>query len=363
MDEFVNLMVNKFGNASTPAGIKGYALDNEPSLWQHTHPYMHQTKPGAAEVLTKGIELAKAVKKVDPYAEIFGPAAYSFDELHSMHAADDWNAIKGSYSWYMDYYLDKFRVASAQENTRLLDAIDYHWYPEISAGGHRITDSASYGNLEANLVRMQATRSLWDPTYTEDSWIGQWYSSFLPILPRTQQSIDKYNPGTKIAITEYNYGGEDNVYGGIAQADILGIFGKYGVHLATFWKMVNHLEEAPYISSAVKLFTNYDGNNARYGDTKVKAETSNIENSSIYGSVNKESDDELHLIVMNKNNDFDMNAVINIAGGNQYTSARVFAFDGSSIDITERQGVNGITGNTFTYTVPKLTVAHIVLSK
>lgn len=363
MDEFVNLMVSQFGNASTPTGIKGYSIDNEPSLWQHTHPFMHPTKPGAAEVLTKGIELAKAVKKVDPYAELFGPAAYSFDELYSMHAADDWNSIKGSYSWYMDYYLDKFRVASAHENTRLLDAVDFHWYPEVTAGGHRITDSASYDNLEANLVRMQATRSLWDPTYTEDSWIGQWYSAFLPILPRTQQSIDQYNPGTKIAITEYNYGGEDNVYGGIAQADVLGIFGKYGVHFATFWKMVNHLEDAPYISAAVKLFTNYDGNNSGFGDTKVKAETSNIENSSIYASVNKDNEDELHLIVINKNNDYDMNAMLNISGGSEFTSARVFAFDEGSSDITERPGISEITGDTLTYTVPKLTAVHIILSK
>ncbi|UJF33416.1 glycoside hydrolase family 44 protein [Paenibacillus hexagrammi] len=363
MDEFVNLLVHKYGNASTPTGIKGYSLDNEPSLWQSTHPLMHPSKPGAVEVLTKGIDTAKAVKHVDPYAEIYGPAAYSFDELYSMHAADDWNAIKGNYKWYVDYYLDKFRVASEQENTRLLDSLDFHWYPEISAGGYRITDEGSYTNLEANKARMQAPRSLWDPTYTENSWIGQWYSSFLPVLPRVQQSIDQYNPGTKMAITEYNYGGENNVYGGIAQADVLGIFGKYGVHLATFWKMVNSLKDALYISSAVKMFTDYDGNGGKFGDTKVKAETNNIENSSIYGSIVASSDDELHLIVMNKNNDFDMNAVLNIAGSGTYTSARVYAFDSESSEITEREGVTNITNNTFTYTVPKLTVAHIILSK
>ncbi|MDQ1912819.1 glycoside hydrolase family 44 protein [Paenibacillus sp. GD4] len=362
MDEFVNLLVNKHGNASTPTGIKGYAIDNEPSLWKSTHPHMHPAKPGSAEVLNKGIELAKAVKHVDPYAEMFGPVAYSFDEMYSMHAADDWESVKGNYRWYADYYLDKFRIASEQENKRLLDVFDFHWYPEISAGGYRITDSGSNDKLEANLARMQAPRSLWDPSYTEDSWIGQWYSSFLPVIPRLQQSIDEYNPGTKIAITEYNYGGENNVYGGIAHADVLGIFGKYGVYLANFWKMVNNLEDAPYVTAAFKIFNNYDGGGARFGDTKVKAETSNIENSSIYGSVFKDSDNKLHLIVMNKNNDHAMNAVLNIAGSTQYKSARVWAFDGTSPQITEREGISRITGNSFTYEVPKLTVAHIVLS-
>jgi hypothetical protein len=361
MDEFVNLLVNKHGSAAAATGIKGYSLDNEPSLWSHTHPYMHPVKPSAAEVLNKGIDAAKAVKNVDPNAEIYGPVAYSFDEMHSMHAAEDWAGLKGNYSWYADYYLDKFRIASEQQGKRLLDAFDFHWYPEISAGGYRITDSGSNSVLEANLARMQAPRSLWDPSYTENSWIGQWYSSYLPVLPRLQQSIDTYNPGTKMAITEYNYGGENNVYGGIAHADVLGIFGKQGVYLANFWKMVNNLKDAPYVTAAFKLFRNYDGNKSTFGDTKVKAETSNIENSSIYSSVYKDSDNNLHIIVMNKNNDHAMNANLSIAGTAQYQSARVWAFDGSSPEITEREGVSQIVNNSFTYTVPKLTAAHFVL--
>lgn len=362
VDEFVHNMVHRFGNASTPTGIKGYALDNEPALWNSTHPLMHPQQPGAAEVLNKGIAAAKAIKSVDPHAETYGPVSYSFDEMYNMHGAPDWDQVKGSYGWYVDYYLDKFRVASEQSGQRLLDAYDIHWYPEISAGGYRITDSASNSSLDANKVRMQAPRSLWDPSYTEDSWIGTWYSAFLPVLPRLQQSIDTYNPGTKIAVTEYNYGGEDNVYGGIAQADVLGIFGKFGVHLATFWKMFNTVKEAKYITAAFNLFNNYDGSKSGFGDTKVKAETSDIENSSIYGSVFEGDDGKLHLIVLNKNNDHEMNATFQLAGGKIYKSAKVYAFDGTTSAVTEREGVAGINGSTFTYTLPKLTAAHIVLS-
>ncbi len=368
-DEFVNAMVNRFGNASTPTGIKGYAIDNEPALWPETHPLMHPEATKASEVLTKGIDLAKAVKNVDPYAEIYGPVAFSYDEMSSMHGDSTWPAIQegGHYSWFIDYYLDKFRVASAQSDKRLLDVLDFHWYPEIKkevTKDHwvKITDEASNDVPALNLARMEAPRSLWDPTYIEDTWIGKDHSDMLPILPRARQSIDQYNPGTRIAITEYNYGGERNIYGGVAEADVLGIFGKLGVHLATFWKLYNGHDEAPYITAAVKLYTNYDGQNAEFGNTKVKSETSNIENSSIYSSVFQDSDDELHLIVINKNNDYDMNAVLNVAGSTQYHSARVFAFDSTSSEITEREGVTGMTGNTLTYTLPKLTVAHIILS-
>lgn len=362
LDEFVHNMVNRFGSAVSPTGIKGYSLDNEPSLWSTTHPLIHPQKSGAAEVLTKGIAAAKAVKSVDPHAETYGPASFGFDEMYNMYGAPDWNDVKGNYSWYMDYYLDKFRVASLQENKRLLDALDIHWYPEITAGGYRITDDKSNDSPDANRARLQAPRSLWDPSYTEDSWIGTWYSSYLPLLPRLQQSIDTYNPGTKIAITEYNYGGENNVYGGIAQADVLGIFGKYGVHLATFWKMVNSLKEAPYISSAVKLFTNYDGQNSTFGDTKVKAETSDIENSSVYGSVFENKGDELHLVVLNKNNDYEMNAAFRLDGSKSYKTAKVYAFDSESHAITLRETITNIENGSFVYTLPKLTAAHIVLT-
>ncbi|WP_438446397.1 glycoside hydrolase family 44 protein [Gorillibacterium sp. sgz5001074] len=363
IDEFVNNMVHRFGPASGSTGVKGYALDNEPALWSTTHPLMHPGKTGAAEVLNKGIDAAKAIKSVDPTAEVYGPVAYSFDEMYNMHAANDWEQVKGNYGWYVDYYLDKFRVASEQNGKRLLDAFDIHWYPEISAGGYRITDSQSNSSLAANKARMQAPRSLWDPSYTEDSWIGTWFSSYLPVIPRLQQSIDTYNPDTKIAFTEYNYGGENNVYGGIANADVLGIFGKFGVHLATFWKMFNTVKDATYITAAFNLFTNYDGHKSGFGDIKVKAETSDIENSSIYGSVFQDNEGKLHLIVLNKNNDFEINGTFKLAGGKTYKTAKVYAFDENSPVITERQGVASIENGTFTYKLPKLTAAHIVLSE
>jgi len=362
MDEFVNHLVNTFGPASSATGIKGYELDNEPGLWSETHPFMHPEHTGSAEVLDKGIALAAAVKSVDPTAETYGPVLYGFSEYLDMQASPDWATVKGNYDWYIDYYLDGMRVASAQQGKRLLDVLDLHWYPEVSGGGVRITNSGTDDNIEANKTRIQAPRSLWDASYTENSWIGTWYSRFLPLIPKLQDSIDTYNAGTKLAFTEYNYGGETHISGGIAIADVLGIFGKYGVHLGTYWKMVNGRPDAPYASAAFKIFNNYDGANGTYGDTKVKAETSDIENSSIYSSTFEDDNGDLHMIVINKNYDYDMNASFAIAGDKAYTSARVFAFDEASPVITERAPVESIEGNSFALTLPKLTVAHIVLS-
>ena len=42
-------------------------------------------------------------------------------------------------------------------------------------------------------------------------------------------------PGTKLALTEYNWGGDTGVSSALAQAEALAIFGREGVDLATRW--------------------------------------------------------------------------------------------------------------------------------
>ncbi|WP_437320844.1 glycoside hydrolase family 44 protein [Sorangium sp. So ce385] len=361
MDEFVNFLVNRFGDASTPTGIGAYSIDNEPGLWADSHPRMHREKATCAEVMTKSADLARAVKRVDPHAKIFGPASYGFSEYYDMQSAIDWGAVKSNYDWYIDYYLDNLRIESAKEGRRLLDVLDLHWYTEAVAGGQKIL-RAGNDNQEANKARVQAPRSLWDPSYWENSWVSDHFSSFLPLIPRLQRSIAKHNAGTKLAFSEYNYGGENHISGGIAMADVLGIFGKLGVYLGAFWKMGNDADGAPYVTAAFRLFNNYDGNGSRYGDTAVKAETSDIDNSSVYASVDEDGDGNLRLIVINKNFEHDMNAVVHLGGGAVYTSARVWAFDSSGPGITEKPAITSITNNSLMYTVPKLTVCHIVLT-
>ncbi|RIX51557.1 hypothetical protein D3P08_16775 [Paenibacillus nanensis] len=365
-DELVNLMVNKFGPALSATGIKGYSMDNEPGLWDDTHPYMHPDMPRGAEVLQKSLELSKAVKNVDPGAEMFGPVSYGFSDAYMVDNKAEWNEIKGNYRWYLDYYLDNMARESRKEGKRLLDVLDIHWYSEEMGGGTRITNTTLENHtLETHKVRVQAPRSLWDPSYLEDTWIGTWYSEFLPLIPTMQNSIDTYNPGTKLAITEYDFGGGHHVSGGIAQADTLGIFGEQGMYMAHYWNMAGtaRLSQIPYLSSGFRIFNNYDGSRSKYGDTSVLADTNDIENSSIYSSVFKEDNGELHMIVINKNFDHAMNAQFTIGGDTAYKTAKVWAFDEQSPQITEREGLADIQGNRFTLSIPKLTVAHIVLSE
>ena len=78
MDEMVNFLVQKYGPATSAHGVKGYDLDNEPDLWSNTHPRIHPAQPTAVELISRSVDLAKAVKRVDPTAETFGFVSYGF---------------------------------------------------------------------------------------------------------------------------------------------------------------------------------------------------------------------------------------------------------------------------------------------
>ena len=74
MDEYVNYLINNLGDSTTSTGIQGYNLDNEPVLWNDTHPLLHKDEVSNSELISKSVALAKVVKDLDPNAEIYGPA-------------------------------------------------------------------------------------------------------------------------------------------------------------------------------------------------------------------------------------------------------------------------------------------------
>jgi hypothetical protein len=198
---------------------------------------------------------------------------------------------------------------------------------------------------------------LWDPNYHETSWIEQYFGDYLPLIPRLQSSIDTYDPGAKLAFTEFTYGGEADVSGGLAIADALGVFGKYGVYAGAFWPVES---DQSYVRAAYLLYRNFNGSGGQFGATRVRATADNAADASIYASVSGANDDELHVIALNKNFDLPATYSFNLAG-QTYLSGEVWAFDASSPALAQRTSISGIAGNRFTYTLPARTAAHIVL--
>jgi mannan endo-1,4-beta-mannosidase len=257
----------------------------------------------------------------------------------------------------VDYYLNQMKTASTTAGKRLLDVFDFHWYPEAT-GDHRIVLSNATSNADS-WERMQAPRSLWDPTYQENSYIGQWFSGYLPLITRLQTSINTYYPGTKLSVSEYNYGPGQLISTGIAHADVLGIFGKYGVYNANLW-FLNNSSAEDYTLAAFRIYTNYDGSNHTFGNTSVSATTSDIPNTSVYASIDGTDDRVLHIIAINKNS-IPVSGTFNFTSGSTYTNAAVWNFHDGVSTITKTTDIS-LTGNSFNYILQPLSVNHIVLT-
>lgn len=357
MDEYVNYLVKTLGDSTTSTGIQGYSLDNEPFLWNDTHPLLHPEECTANELIEKSIELAKVVKEIDPNAEVFGPALWGMLPCIQAGTSEnftdtEWNSIKGNYNWYLDYYLESMAKAEKETGTRLLDVVDVHYYSQDCS-----TDDG----------KLQAARSLYDESYVENSWLQPYFGGYFPLLPNIQKSIDKYYPGTKIAISEYNLADianekttGKNVIAAIAETEALGAFAQNNVYFATYW---GTLPECPYVESAINLYTNYDGEGSSFGDTLVESKTEDLSKSAAFASIDGNDDSNVKVVLSNKEKTSTEKASITIDGSTtDYKSAVVYAVtqDSSEIRIIDVQ--NNLSGNTIEVELPPLSVAQVVIS-
>lgn len=348
MDEYVNYIINKLGNSQSETGIQGYSLDNEPALWHHTHSRIHPECVGMAELTEKSIEMASAVKALDPNAEIFGPALYgytAYDHLADDDSSDEWEQIKakGGYHWYIDYYLDEMKKAETENGKRLLDVLDIHYYSESAREGAE--------------DRVQSVRTLYEKGFAENSWIGQWCQENVPILPTVQESIDKYYPDTKLAVSEYNFGGGDDVSGTIAQAEALGCYADAGVYFATLWG------GEPFIFSGINLYTNYDGNGGSFGNTLVPTVTDDVSLASSYASINGNDNGFVTAMVTNKSMTDSENASIILKNSDtDYKTAVVYAVYGDSEEIRLIDVIKNIENNTVNVELPAFSASMVVIS-
>lgn len=287
-------LVTTWGTAGA-GGVRYYLLDNEPSIWFSTHRDVHPVGPTMQEVRDKAVDYASRLKTVDPSALVVGPEEWGwsgyfysgFDQQYgSQHG---WTSLPDRASHggadYLPWYLGQLRDASASAGRRLLDVFSVHYYPQ---GGEFSNDTSTAMQLRRN----RSTRSLWDPAYVDETWIND----RVELVPRLRGWVAANYPGTKIAITEYNWGAEDHINGATAQADVLGIFGREGLDMATRW--TTPAASTPTYK-AMKMYRNYDGAGSGFGDTSVRAQTPDPNTLSAFASV-RASDGALTVVVVAK---------------------------------------------------------------
>lgn len=292
-DELVSYLVE---NAPAMASRTLFCIDNEPSLWHLNFPRAHPEQPTYAEVTAKNIEYAAAVKDVFPDAVVLGGVFYGWDGWMSLQEAPDRFEPQYAGRSYLEVFLAAMRDAEVEHGRRLIDALDLHWYPEARGDGERVTSHDYTPGLVA--ARLQAPRSLWDPTYVEESWITERIEEPIVFLPWLMDVIERNYPGTKLVISEYDFGGGAHISGALAEADVLGIFGRSGVWAAALWELDD--ADHGFVYAAMAMYRNYDGRGGRFGDLALRTSTSDSVETSIYAALDSAVPGRLTLVAINK---------------------------------------------------------------
>ncbi len=359
VDEMVRDLVRRFGRAAD-GGVLAYALDNEPALWPHTHPRVHPDATRWSEVLEKGVLAARLVTAADPTAQVFGPVLYGWAAFHDLQGAPDALRHRWRYDTFVDWYLAEMADASEDAGRRLLHRLDVHWYPE-AVGEERVIGADTSASTCA--ARVQAPRSLWDPTYEERSWITDVLGEPVALIPRLQESVDEHFPGTGIAITEYNFGAAHHVSGGLAQADALGVFGRLGV-AACWWGLGG---DSSYVDAAFGLYLGPDGASgddedaARFGDLSVHALSRDAAAVSLHAATRSDDEDVLTVVAVHKDFEHAREVDVRLHAGRAVASVTARRFDGSSADVRAVSDPATPAGEGFRATLPPASATLFVV--
>lgn len=309
-DEWIAHLKKTFGDG-THGGVQFYAMDNEPDLWDTTHTDIHPARMGYDDVLHNFLEYASAVKAVDPNALVTGPVSWGWtgytnsaldrgdDNFHT-HA----DRTRHGGEMFLPWFLKQVGAHDAKTGTRTLDVLDVHFYPQ----GSGVFSGSSGGGTDkaTNALRLRSTRALWDPTYTDESWIGE----PVRLIPRLKEWVAQGDPGIKIGLTEWAFGADGQINGGLAAADALGIFGREGLDLANYWAYPPKNSPA-YL--AFKLYRNADGRGNSFGDLSCAAKSADSDRLSIFAATDSRTGD-LTLMLINKMPKATITAPVKIAG-------------------------------------------------
>lgn len=347
---WINDLKAKFGTADN-GGVKFYHFDNEPSDWHATHRDIHPDILSYDELRDKTYAYGAAVKAADPGAKTLGPSNYGWYVYQDSRKPGD-RAAHGGVG-FSEWYLQQMKLYEEQHGVRILDYFDQHYYPAQPG----VTLSPA-GDAATQARRLRSTRSLWDATYDDESWITTVPEWPVRLLPRFREWVQTNYPGTKLAITEYNWGGLEHINGALAQADVLGIFGRERLDLATMWAPPSSTQPGAF---AFRIYRNYDGAGSTYGDTWVQSVSADQGQLAVYGA-ERSSDGAVTLAIINKT-ESDLTSPLSLAGFNSKSQAKVYRYSAANLNAIVRQPDLAVNRSGFTTTYPANSITLIVLDK
>jgi fibronectin type 3 domain-containing protein len=369
MDEFVWALDQKFSGlgifGANPTHPTFVSLDNEPELWNSTHLEVQGPNPVTSDdYIAKTITMTKALKTQFPNMVIFGPVHYGFQGIYNWQG--ELNTTPNGNNWFPDKYLAAISAASATFGKPLVDVYDFHWYAEeYDSNGTRSLDLTATTLTDAQVqLIVQSPRNLWDPTFNDtltnsNPWIYEELGNTpINLLGRLQSKINSEFPGMKISMTEYESGGWNHIAGTIAQADNLGIFGAQGVFAANFWPPNGTYS---YALAGFRVFRDFDGAGANFGDTSLQSISSNVQNVVVYASSDSSTPGRIVFVAINRSTSAQVTAISGqpLSGTAKLYQVTAASAQGQNPVAPVSIGTMAVSGSSLTVTLPALSVTTI----
>jgi hypothetical protein len=319
---WVQHFIATFGTAAN-GGVPYYQLDNEPGGWSNTHRDVEPTQSDYDTIITLGQQYARMVKQTDSSAKVFGPVDFTLGGWIGTPSKQN-NLYAGQ------YYLQKMATYDQTNHQRVLDYFDEHYY-----GG---------GSTDAS--ELASTRALWDPTFNSGSWVEQYYfDGPMMLLPRFENWIQTYYPGTKLSISEYSFSsGTNPLVDALTEADVLGIYGREGLDFANLWSVPKPTDAVAY---SFRLYRNYDGAGGQFGDSSVTSTSTDQGQLSVYGAM-RSSDGALTVIVINKTTS-PIQTSLALANFSSTGAARVYTYSSANMTQIVAGAAVPVVSNTVNY--------------
>ena len=353
---WVNYLVGKYGTASN-GGVAYYDLDNEPMLWNGTHRDVHPSPTSYNEMQTQTYQYAAAVKAADPTAMTLGPVlwgwcAYFYSALDGCAPGKDYTSHGNEY--FVPWYLQQMQAYEKTKGVRILDFLDLHYYPQATGVA---LSPAGGGSTQA--LRLRSTRSLWDPSYIDESWISDTAPGGVAVslIPRMKAWVAANYPGTRLAISEYNWGALNDINGALAQADVLGIFGSQSLDLATLWSPPADTDPGAF---AFLMYRNYDGAKHGFGDVSTQAASADQGTLAVYAA-QRSADNALTVMVINKVAN-PLTSTVTLAGYTPASTAAVYQYSSANVAAIEHPANQAVSATGFTATFPGNSITLFVMS-
>ena len=176
------------------------------------------------------------------------------------------------------------------------------------------------------------------------------------LIPRMQDWVNANYPGTKLAITEYNWGGLESINGALAQADVLGIFGREGLDLATLWGPPDSTQPGAF---AFRIYRNYDGSGGRFGETGIQSTSTDQGKVAVYAA-ERSSDHAVTVVVINKTAS-DQTSTVTLAGFTPQSTASVYRYSPASLSTITHPADQALTASGFSTTFPANSITLYVI--